>query len=490
MSIAVVDIGSNSVRLVVYEALSRAPAVVFNEKASSGLGRGVATTGLLPAEGVESALAALSRYRVLCQVMRVQDVLGVATAAARDAGNGEEFLARAEAALGAPIKLLYGAEEARLAALGVVAGVHRAEGLVGDLGGGSLELTEIVGGAPVGGETLTLGVLSLADLSERNPRKAARLAREALVRVEALPRLAGRDFYAVGGTWRALARLCMRIRDYPLEVMHNYVLPAFDGLEFAQVIERAEVEQPELVKSIAASRRASLAYGAAVLDEIVRLGSPRRIVHSALGVREGLVYDRLTPERRADDPLLVAAAELNRAHARDPAHGEELFAWISGFLATAPLEESGDEKRLRNAACLLSDIAWRAHPDHRAETAFSTVVNSGLVGLDHVERVTLALSASCRHVASPDEIAHPALSLLPPRNWERARALGAAMRVAYILSAGQSGVLARAPMRVEGGRVVVGLPGDLAPLRNERLMNRLRPLARLFGGDPEIRLAS
>ena len=489
MTIAVVDIGSNSVRLVVYEALSRAPAVVFNEKAASGLGRGVATTGLLPGEGVESALAALSRYRVLCKIMRVDDVRGIATAAARDARNGGEFLARAEAALGAPIELLYGASEARLAALGVVAGVHRADGLVGDLGGGSLELTEIVGGAPFGGETLPLGVLSLADLSERNPRRAARLAREALARVDSLPRLAGRDFYAVGGTWRALARLCMRARDYPLEVMHNYVLPSFDGLEYSQLIEQAEIERPELVKSVASSRRASLAYGAAVLDEIVRRGAPRRIVLSALGVREGLVYERLTPERRADDPLLIAAAALNRAHARDPAHGEELFGWVSGFLATAPLAESDDERRLRRAACLLSDIAWRAHPDHRAETAFATIVNSGLIGIDHVERVALALSASCRHVASLDEIPHRALALLTPRETERARALGAAMRVAYILSAGQGGVLARAPMRIEGGRVVVALPADLAPLRNDRLMNRMRPLARLFGGDAEIRLA-
>src|SRR5207302_785577 len=94
MALAVVDIGSNSVRLVVYEALSRAPAVMFNEKAASGLGRGVATTGLLPADGVENALAALSRFRVLCEVMDVHDVRGIATAAARDARNGGEFLAR------------------------------------------------------------------------------------------------------------------------------------------------------------------------------------------------------------------------------------------------------------------------------------------------------------------------------------------------------------------------------------------------------------
>ncbi len=490
MAIAIVDIGSNSVRLVVYDGLSRAPAVAFNEKVASGLGRGVATTGLLPVDGVDSALAALARFRVLCQVMRASEIVGVATAAAREAANGAEFLARAQGALGAPIEIVSGPREARLSAFGVLSGVHRADGVVGDLGGGSLELTEIRGGAPFDESSQPLGALSLVELSERSPRKAARLAREVLAGSAVLPRLAGRDFYAVGGTWRALARLHMRAQGYPLEIMHNYTIPATEGVSFARLVEQAEAERPDDLRGVAAGRRSALAYGAAVLDEIVRRGAPRRIVISAQGVRDGLVFERLPQDVRSEDPLVAASRELNRASARDPDHGEELFAWISAFLATAPVEENEDERRLRHAACLLSDVAWRAHPDHRAEAAFSMILNANLVALDHGERVALALSASCRHVASADDIGHPARVLMTSRQAARARALGAAMRVAFVLSAGRGGVLPRSALRVEGGRVALELHPELAALRNDRLMNRLRPLARHFGGDPEVRVVA
>ena len=208
---AVVDIGSNSVRLVVFEALSRAPAVAFNEKATCGLGRGVALTGLLPADGVERALAALARFRVLIGAMRVDSISAVATSAAREARNGADFMARAQEALGAPIEILEGAGEARLAAQGVVSGFFGADGVIGDLGGGSLELAEIAHGAPQPGYSFPLGSLSLADLSGGDPRRAARIVRDSLSVQPGLSRLAGRDFFAIGGTWRALARTHMRV---------------------------------------------------------------------------------------------------------------------------------------------------------------------------------------------------------------------------------------------------------------------------------------
>ena len=230
---AIVDIGSNSVRLVSYESRSRAPTPTFNEKALCGLGRGVAMTGLLHEDAIAKALAALQRFRVLCGTMRIRDVRGIATAAVRDAANGAEFLNRAERVLGCKIELLSGQREARLSALGVVSSIYKADGVVGDLGGGSLELTDVRDGECAPGVTLPSGGLSLMDLSERSPKKAAKIVRETLATVKALQGLTGRTFYAVGGTWRALARLHMRQRQYPMNVMHNYVIPSRDALEFA-----------------------------------------------------------------------------------------------------------------------------------------------------------------------------------------------------------------------------------------------------------------
>ena len=485
--VAIIDIGSNSVRLVAYEALNRAPTPTFNEKVLCGLGRGVATSGFLAEEAMAKALTALQRFRILCDIMEIRDVRALATAAVRDAANGPQFLQLAERAAGCEIHLLAGQREARLAALGVISSIYEADGVVGDLGGGSLELTDVSAGQPGQGITLPLGGLSLMDLSERSPKKASKVARDALAKVKLLDGLAGRTFYAVGGTWRSIARLHMRQRQYPMHVMHNYVIPTRDALEFAKLVERIEADALSSIESVSSARRPLLAYGAVVLEEIIRRAEPKEIVISALGVREGLLFESLSGEEQAKDPLLVSAAEFNRLRARAPAHAEELFDWTSRFFETTHLEESADERRLRHAACLLSDVAWRAHPDYRAEQSHDMIANANLIGLDHASRAYLALSASYRHVTTDEDIGPVSRTLVSARQLDRARLLGGAMRVAYILSAAMPGVLPRTPMIAQKGKVTLTLPPDLVPLNSDRLQSRLKQFARLIGGDPEVR---
>ncbi len=485
--VAIVDIGSNSVRLVAYESHSRAPTPTFNEKALCGLGRGVATTGLLPEDAVAKALAALQRFRVLCDTMGISDVRGIATAAVRDAANGPQFLALAERAIGREIALLSGTQEARYAALGVASSIHRADGVVGDLGGGSLELTDVRQGTAGSGLTLPLGGLSLMDLSERSPKKAARIVRETLAGVKMLQGLPGRTFYAVGGTWRALARLHMRQRQYPMNVMHNYVIPTADAVEFARLVERVEVDALMAIEAVSAQRRPLLAYGAAVLEEIIRVAAPKEIVVSALGVREGLLYSQLPPEAQAEDPLIVSAQEFNRLRARAPGHAEELYEWTSRLMQSSHLAEDEQDRRLRRAVCLLSDISWRAHPDYRGTQAYDLVANAAFIGIDHPSRAFLALAAAYRHLSNEDFVTPQSRALVSARQLDRARILGGAMRVAYNISAAMPGVLPRAPMTCEKGRIVLRLPADLAPLSSDRLQSRMRQFARLIGGDPEIR---
>jgi exopolyphosphatase / guanosine-5'-triphosphate,3'-diphosphate pyrophosphatase len=484
--IAIVDIGSNSVRLVSYEALVRSPTPTFNEKVLCGLGRGVATTGALPEDGVAKALAALRRFKVLCSSMRISDVRALATAAVRDASNGPEFLARAQDAIGCEIELLSGQREAQLSARGVISSIHEADGVVGDLGGGSLELINVRHGNVGRGVTLPLGGLSLMDASERSPKKAAKIVRDVLAKAKPLDILTGRTFYAVGGTWRALARLHMRQRNYQLHVMHNYVIPSRDALEFARLVERVEADALSSIDAVSSARRPLLAYGATVLEEIIRRAGPKEVVVSALGVREGLLYESLTETERAEDPLLAAAREFNVLRSRAPAHGEELFAWTTQLLRSSHLEETAEEARLRHAACLLSDVGWRAHPDYRGEQSLNLIANATFIGIDHPGRAYLALAASYRHIANEDEIGPVLRSLVSPRLLDRARILGAAMRVAYIVSAAMPGVLPRAPLVCQKGKVVLMLPPDLADLNSDRLQNRLKQFSKLIGGEPEI----
>ena len=488
--LAIIDIGSNSVRLVIYEGLTRAPTPVYNEKVLCGLGRNVATTGRLAEEAVERALKALARFRVLCRTVGVVEVRVLATAAARDAANGQAFLDAAEAACGCAIELLSGAREAELSALGVISGFHEPDGVVGDLGGGSLELVDVAGRRAGRGVTFPLGGLALQDLSGGSFKKAQKIAREALARVEPLQKLKRRTFYAVGGTWRALARLHQAARDYPLHVMHGYTLDPSDGLDFLRLVERVDSAALKDIESVSEARRPLLAYGAVVLDEIIRAGRPREVAISALGVREGLLFERLDREAQGEDPLLAAAGDLNLLRSRSPAHGEELRAWTDRFVESLGLPETVVERRLRHAACLLADIGWRAHPDYRGEQSVAIIAHAAFVGIDHPGRAFLALAVFFRHEGIGLEKASPRLKGIPgPRLVERARLLAALMRVAYTVSVAMAGILPRTPLVVEGNAIALHLPEDLAALGSERLPGRLRQLARLVGLDARIRLS-
>ena len=483
--IAVIDIGSNSVRLVVYEGLTRSPTPIFNEKVLCGLGREVQTTGLLAADAVDKALSALRRFRALCDRMEVAQLWSIATAAARDASNGKSFVTEAERICGCKIDVLSGKREAELSALGVVSGFHRPDGIVGDLGGGSLELTEVHGHRIKGGVTLPLGGLALQDVSAKSIKKAERIVKKALDDARLLEGGAGRTFYAIGGTWRALARLHMWQTGYPLHVMHGYRLPAKEASDFSSLVHRVDPEMLSQIEVVTDARRPLLAYAALVLEHLVRMGRPKDVVISALGVREGLLYSMLDPKEREKDPLIAAACELNLLRSRSPAHGEELTAWTDRFMASSGIEETADERRLRHAACLLADIGWRAHPDYRGEQSLNIIANAAFVAIDHPSRAYIALAVFFRHVGLVDEELSPRLrELASTRVLDRARVLGAALRVAYLVSASMPGVLPKTPMLVERGRLVLRFDNGLKALAGERVFIRLRQLARLVGREP------
>jgi exopolyphosphatase/guanosine-5'-triphosphate,3'-diphosphate pyrophosphatase len=488
--IAVIDIGSNSVRLVVYEGVSRSPTPIFNEKVLCGLGREVSTKGKLNSDAVESALSALKRFRALCDVLDVGDVRVIATAAVREAKDGASFIREAEKVCRSSIEVLSGKREAQLAALGVIASVHQPDGVAGDLGGGSLELIE-VRGTDIGiGVTQPFGGLALADLASHSLKKARKLVEAALEDEPILKSLSGRTFYAIGGTWRAFARLHMRQTGYPLHVMHGYSFSAKEAAEFADLVQRVDPETLDHIEVVAKPRRELLPYGALVLGEIISIGKPKRVVISALGVREGLLHELLPEAAQREDPLLAAARDLNMLRSRSPLHGEELIAWTDRFMASTGIDETPDEQRLRHAACLLADIGWRAHPEYRGEQSLNIIAHAAFVGIDHPGRAFLALAVFYRHAGLGEDEPSPHLrELASTRILDRARVLGATLRVAYLVSASMPGVLDRAPLKVEKGKLVLRFEGKLAALDGERLFNRLRQLGKLIGREPAIRAA-
>jgi exopolyphosphatase/guanosine-5'-triphosphate,3'-diphosphate pyrophosphatase len=486
--ISIIDIGSNSIRLVVYEGISRSPTVLFNEKMLAGLGRGIVSTGKLDPEGVTRAVEEFRRFRALSDQAGAEELHVIATAAAREAENGPDFIHRAQQILGTEIRVLTGREEAHYSALGVISGFHPANGIAGDLGGGSLELVGVDGEKIGQGITLPLGGLRLQDMSKNSPVAAAKIARDELARAKLLKAGQGQVFYAVGGTWRNLARLHMNTINYPLNVMHHYEMGIESSLPFLRQVAKGDIDKMKGIEGISKNRRALLPYGAAVLLEIIAAMKPSKIVVSALGVREGFLYSLLSRSEQRTDPLISASEELARLRARSVMHAHELVQWTGQSFAAFGIDETEDEVRYRHAACLLADIGWRAHPEYRGKQSLNIIAHASFIGVDHPGRVFLALANLYRHEGIfNDGAAAELLALVPPRYIERARLLGAMLRVVYLFSASMPGVIPQ--LRWENrdnGALALVIPTSHAGLTGERPAGRLAQLARLTGRRLEL----
>ncbi len=474
--IGVIDIGSNSIRLVVYDRPTRTPDPVFNEKALCGLGKVLQSTGRLDPGGVDMALRTLARFRSLAQAMGVAEVDILATAAVRDAANGPEFVRQAEAVSGRPVRILSGGEEARYAALGVLSSMPDADGVVGDLGGGSLELVSVRDGRIGKGETLPVGPLRLADGSNGDYDRARRMVDEGLSK-SSLSEIKGRKLYAVGGTWRALARVHMARTDYPIHILHHYEIPRDDVRELTKLLSRQSGKSLEGLPGVSRKRLDVLPLGALVMNRLVKAADISSVVISAHGVREGWLFDKLPPADRNVDPMLAYFSQLGARVGRYGQVGEWLFDW------SAPLfpSETVTEKRLRHAACLMADVAWRSHPDYRAEHATTEVLRAPAIGIDHPSRAFLALTLHFRYEGDEPGPEHPLARLLTSEEMRRARILGFALRLGQTFAGGAPGIIAETRLLVDAETVALIVDPARAAFIGDAVRRRVDGLAGSLG---------
>jgi len=482
--VAVLDIGSNSVRLVVYERHARALTPLYNEKSACALGRGLAQSGRIADANIDRALTAMQRFALVARLMRCGEVYVLATSAVREARNRLSFVSAIEQVMGEDVRVLSGEEEAHFAALGVVAGMPSFEGVVGDQGGGSLELTSLSNGRDAVGETHQLGVIRLQDDSGGSPMRAAALARTRLKASQVLKETPSRVFCAIGGTWRSFAKILQIRSNYPLHMVQHYVVPAAEAAKLCDdIIAAADAGRPMPGgDNVSSSRRDLVPYSAALLSELIKAGNFERVMFSALGVREGYLYGLLDPAEQQVDPLLQMAQEMNLLRSRSPAHAGDLISFSAQFVEAIGVPEAPDQRRLREVACYLSDIGWRGHPDYRGEQSVDLVAYGSMVGVDHPGRAFLAQVLAVRYMGLKHKSASQALlALAGEAGNQRAKLIGVLMRAAYPMSAAMPGVLPRARFDVAGGVLCLRLPADLAFLDGEHLRGRLEQLATVAG---------
>ena len=480
--IGVVDVGSNSVRLVVFDGAARSPYYFYNEKIMAALGSGTAETGLLNPEGRKRALAAIKRFQILAKSFGSPPLTAVATAAVREATDGPEFCAEVLRETGLDIRVVDGPEEARLSAQGVLLGWPDASGLVCDIGGSSMELAEVDHGVIGARLTSELGPLRLQAIRGRKKRRAhIRATIEGMV-----SQMGQQDrLYLVGGSWRAIARLDMERRGYPLHVMHEYRMTAKSVRATLKWVEKnADHNALRSQISLSEARMTLVPWAGEVLRDLIRTIKPKEIAISSYGIREGMLYEQMPEELRHRDPLIEACRFTEEKDARLPGFGNVLHQFLEPLFRLAP----PNRQRLIHAACLLADVNWRAHPDYRHEACFDSTTRASLGGLTHAGRIFLGLALMHRYKNSREGSRFEDLvDMLDPRDVQQAEVLGRAMRFGSMLAASDAGSLGKLKWRSRMKVLQLTLPKQAAPLFGEVAEARFNALANSLEATTEVK---
>ncbi len=476
---AIIDIGSNTVRLVVYGGTMRAPTVLLNEKVTAKLGREIAATGRLADEAMALALRGLKRFALLLADLGISDIETVATAAVRDAANGPEFVEQL-LAIGLSPRVISGEEEALLSAHGVIGAFPDARGIVADLGGGSLELVRVAGGATDSASSLPLGTLRLPDHRKSGGRAEMKKSLDKAIRkagwdLAANPPAENGTLYLVGGTWRAMAVFAMAAQAYPLSDPHGFELDAAAALNLANGVAASEAEVIKGRERISTMRAEKLPDAAVLLQALLAQLNPERVVFSSWGLREGLLYDRLPAHSRAQDPLLAGIAVFSSNRGSAPTLATRMAAWT---LDAAPAREHGSE-RLRLAATMLALAAMQIEPNIRLPQAINWALHKRWVGIDGKGRAMLAaaIAANGNQLTLPAEVR----VLASPEALEEAVRWGLALRLARRLGGQSRRSLEVSKLGIVEGELVLTLAESHAALFGQPTEKDMKLLAGRLG---------
>ncbi|MDB2414457.1 Ppx/GppA family phosphatase [Rickettsiales bacterium] len=480
--IAIIDIGSNSVRLVIYDALKRAPMPIFNEKLLCGLAKNMDSTGVLNEEAVPLAIQTIRRFIQLALIMNSSEIHLIATSAVRDAKDGRDFVKEIEKEHKIEVQIIEGEKEAELAGYGILSSIPGSKGVVADLGGGSLELASIKNHAIKEKASYPIGPLRICT-AKSSLEEQKSIIEQHLQKFPLDKTLNGKDLYLVGGAFRNIAKVHMEKVGYPLKVINNYTVTKDDFIKTLDEIGRMTTSRLKNIPRISSKRVEFLPFTILILRKIIEMGNPENITFSAYGIREGYLYDQLSSSQKKEDPLISGCIDITRIMLKDPDYGYELFQWMSPLFAN----ESPKGRRLRLAACLLHDISSYENTEYRAEMAYRRIMDSSLMGISHKGRLFLANALYFRYSNVMDKkIVSKIQNLLSPQRFLKAKIIGSAIRLGRSISCSHFGVLKETNLQIDEDQITLNLGSYSTSLYGEPLEKRIRNLADLSEREYEI----
>jgi exopolyphosphatase/guanosine-5'-triphosphate,3'-diphosphate pyrophosphatase len=487
--IAIIDIGSNAVRLVVYDGLNRAPFRIHNERNICYLGADLGKTGYLNPESVKKALNSIRRFSGLLAAMKISNIRAVATAAVRDAKDGKDFIDTIQKEFGLTVTVIDGEEEARLSALGVLANGFGNDGVIGDFGGGSLELIVVEGGEVRHKASLPLGSHRL--LAERSRAAQLDMVEKHLGGVGFLKECGGRDFYAMGGAWRSMATAHMVMAQYPFRLLDHYQVDGKKALEFAALLAQQSPAALEKTVGLSRKRLRDISAAALAMESLFKKISPQRLIFSGTGLREGLVYDQLSPVVQQHDPLIAGCAKIALKISRFD--DLKAFKILSNWMAPLFAGQDAAFMRLMEASCLLSDTGWFEHEEYQASHAFERILVMPFYGIDHPGRAFLAMTQYVRYKGYVrrenyhEDVIRPALKLLADRTIDLAATIGLAQRMGYLLTGGALGLLRQTELELTPKQLILKLNDNADMLNADVIREAMQALAEKMGREADIR---
>ncbi len=479
----VIDIGSNSIRLVVYDGLSRAPFPRFNEKSMVALGAGIGADGRFSKKVISNALNAVIRMDAIARSMQVERVDVLATEATRRARNGRDLIAAIRKNTGLKPRILTGEEEAKFTTFGVISGFFQPKGMVGDIGGGSLEVAEVL--VDRVGDRMTSMPLGAFPVVEKmkDGYGAAKDWIDGILEESLPPMLTDPVFYSVGGGWRALARIHIAMNKMPISVVHGYELQTDELRALAQDVSKMSVDEIAELPDVPARRIETLAASALVMSRVLRKLAPERVIFSAYGLREGWLYSQLDAEEQYRDPLLEGAQAIGLPMARVPAFSLALGRWTDDLFPG----ETQSDRRLRLTVCALTDIAWREHAKVRAADSFLRLLAFPFIGISHSDRAFVSVAIFARYGGKLDAMVKSATDkLLSENDLRRANILGRTLLLAHRFSACVPEILQHSRLKIEVDAVRLEILDTHDLPDSDAVQTRLRQLAKVIGVDEAV----
>jgi exopolyphosphatase/guanosine-5'-triphosphate,3'-diphosphate pyrophosphatase len=478
--VAVIDIGSNAVRLVIFDGLNRAPVRLHTERTICGLGKGLQKTKKLNPEGVEKALVTLKRYATLLEAMDIKNVRAVATAAVRDAEDGAKFIATVDKKYGIRIDIISGEDEARLSALGVMGNGLGSDGLIGDFGGGSLEIVAAENNKIMHQTTLPVGALRILSFEHKHERAA--YIDGYLDGIPFLKDYVGEDFYALGGAWRSIAKVHIEMTNHPIHVLDSYAIDGDTAHELIQKITKHNLKTLCRMTGMNERKAEDVSAAAMVMERLFARIEPSRVIFTGTGLREGLLFDSMPRHIMQDDPLISACEKIAMTVSRfsDLSSFPYLMKWLQPLFPN----ESSEMKRYRMASCYLSDFAWSEHEDFQADHSFGRILAWPFYGLDHPGRAFIALCIYARYKSRiPERVAlfEKVKHLLSPAEEKTALILGLALRLAYVMTGGALGLLKKSSLTLKGKELHISFGRDAGIFGGEEIEKTLFALENALG---------